>query len=53
MAFPPLCQSYAQNIRPADLFEESDIYIVIEANKNLRVYILEREYYMRRAIEKI
>ena len=33
-------------------FRESDEYIIIEADKNLGVCILEREYYIRRAIEE-
>ena len=33
-------------------FKDSDIYIIIEADKNLGVCILEREYYVRRAIEE-
>ena len=33
-------------------FKEHDVYIVIEADKNLGVCILEREYYIRRAIEE-
>ena len=33
-------------------FKDSDVYIIIEADKNLGVCILEREYYIRRAIEE-
>ena len=33
-------------------FKESNKYIIIEADKNLGVCILEREYYIRRAIEE-
>ena len=33
-------------------FKESDEYIIIEADKNLGVCILERDYYIRRAIEE-
>ena len=33
-------------------FRESNEYIIIEADKNLGVCILEREYYIHRAIEE-